>query len=288
MTKVFGNITHSVAAFFQPIAAILIFAAAIALLCYSVACGLGYAHWLNMPLTFGAVTYTDAGFYVQSYLTAFAVGLLFYLPSNMRVMALETSHRRFHITMDDVTSAYYSAHRADRENLFKLKSEFDSIRERMAFLSQHPELAELEPNVMEVAAQMSHVSRYLADTYSNKNVQRARDFLIQRQQEIEDFNQRLDNAKSTTLELRQWVQRIEMDEAVATAQLERLKDELREVMPEFIATSPEEPDAPEASQEALPIAVGDTHLALPHPDDAEVVPDDPRIVSLLAKRKQAQ
>lgn len=287
MTKAAQNIIHSLASFFQPISAIAMCILAIALVAYTISCGLGHSAWLHLPLTFGNTTYADAGIFVQSGVTAFAASMLFYLPSNMRVMALETSHRRFLITMDDVTGAYHQAHRADRENTFKLKSEYDSIRERMAFLNQHPDLAELEPNVMEVAAQMSHVSRQLAETYSDKNVIRARDFLIQRQEEIETFNERLDAAKATTLELRKWLGQVEMDEAVANAQLARLREELRELMPELLNTPlPEEYQ--EMLEPALPKAVGDSHMAETAPHDAEVIPDDPRIVSLLAMRKQAQ
>ena len=65
---------------------------------------------------------------------------------NDRVMRLENSHRSFRVTMWDVAQAYQAAHAADRDGCFRLKSEFDSVRERLEHLRRHPDLGVLEPD----------------------------------------------------------------------------------------------------------------------------------------------
>ncbi|MFC2968339.1 hypothetical protein [Acidimangrovimonas pyrenivorans] len=65
------------------------------------------------------------------------------------------------------------AHGGDREGVFALSSEFDSMRERLTHLRKHPDLSGLEPELLELAAQMSHLSRDLARVYSDEKVARA-------------------------------------------------------------------------------------------------------------------
>ena len=214
----------------------MVFVLGVGLAGYSVACALGYATWLSLNMQFGEVLLLDVGMYVQLFIAAFSLTLCAFLPSSNRVMVLENSHRQFQIRMEDVSRAYFEAHRGDREGLFQLRHEFDSVRERIAFLREHPDLSELEPSVIEVAAQMSHLSRELAKVYSDKEVARARDFLLQRQQEVEDFNQRLVKAKQVTTDMRVWIDKIEMEEAVAESQLYRLTEELTELLPELDAS----------------------------------------------------
>ncbi|WP_425098488.1 DNA repair protein [Tropicibacter sp. S64] len=222
----------------QRIAFVAIACAALGLLAYTGASALGHAPWLSLSLAFGDVTYPEAGIYVQSGITALAVLLCFFLPANARMMALETSHRKFHMNQKDVARAYSLAHTADRTGVFQMKGEFDSIRERIAFLRDHPDLAELQPSILELAAQMSHVSAELADTYSDRNLARARDFLIARQQEIDLFNERIEAAKGLAVEIRRWTEQVELEESVAKAQLERLRDELHGLLPEIARTPP--------------------------------------------------
>lgn len=263
----------------QRLAMTLVVLTAVGLTGLAVAAGLGLVPWLEMTATFGEMSYPQAGMAVQLAVTFLAVLLCFYLPGNARIIALENSHRSFHIGMRDVTRAYAAAHRADREGVFELQSEFDSIRERMEFLRSHPDLLDLEPGVIEVAAQMSHLSRELADTYSDNNVQRARDFLIQRQQEIEDFNERVEDAKAVTTEIRRWLTRVEMEEDVARSQLSWLREELTEILPELLPDAGEstaDETAPEAHPGPVPAAVW--------PDEADDYDGDDRIVALLARR----
>ena len=253
-------------------------ASGLGLLGYTLACAFGYAPWLEMTATFGGVAYPQAGPVVQIGLTALVFGFCAFLPANARIMALETSHRRFQICMEDVARAYRLSHAADRDGVFRMRSEFDSVRERMAFLRDHPDLAELEPSVLEVASQMSHVSRDLAQTYSDRSVARARDFLIQRQQEIDEFNTRLDAAKATAAEMRVWIDTVELEESVAQAQLNRLHAELSEILPDLHGAE----DAPRIPERKVPASA--------NPSDQWDDPggymdnDDNRIVELLARR----
>lgn len=226
----------------QRIAFALIIAFALGAAGYTLCAAAGLAPWASLVVAFDGAAH-DAGPYLQVGVALLALCLCFFLPANARIMALETSHRSFQMGMSDVARAYAVAHASDRAGQFRLKGEFDSIRERIAFLRDHPDLAELEPSVLELAAQMSHVSAELAQVYSDANVARARDFLIARQQEVETFNDRIDKAKGIAGEMRQWIARVEMEEAMARSQLARLRDELHDLLTDVdLPQTP--PDAP--------------------------------------------
>ncbi|ETA51547.1 hypothetical protein [Ponticoccus alexandrii] len=233
----------------QRIAFAATIAVTLALLGMTVAAALGYAPWLNLPVGYGEAFYTDAGRAIQIGMTVLAVLLCYHLPTNARIMALENSHRSFHMGMRDVARAYALSHRCDREGVFSLKGEFDSIRERIAFLRDHPDLSELEPSVLELAAQMSHVSQELAETYSDRKVARAQDFLTARQQEVETFNERLEQAKAAANEIRTWAMQVDLEESVARAQLDRMRASLVDILPELDHAQPEAP-APEPQPDA--------------------------------------
>ncbi|MCV2891862.1 DNA repair protein [Lentibacter sp. XHP0401] len=211
----------------------LVILGALSALGYTALCAFGLMPWLEMQLSFGGATVENAGVWVQSGLTAFVVMLAFFLPSTKRILTLENSHRSFQLGMHDVARAYHHAHAADRSGNFKLSSEFDSVRERLVYLRNHPDLGSLEPDVLEAAAQMSHISKELSNIYSDDALARARDFLRQRQTEVENFNARLGNAKLVATELKHWLHEVELEESVAASQLERLRDELHEVLPEL-------------------------------------------------------
>lgn len=174
-----------------------------------------------------------AGMYLQIFVTILTAGICFFLPSNVRIMQLENSHRRFTVSMDDVARAYGAVHAADRGRTFQLSSEFDAVRERLAYLRDHPDLSTLEPALLETAAQMSYISRELAEVYSDEKIGRARDFLKQRQEEIAQFNSRLDQAKSISTEMKHWLHEVELEKSVAAAQLARLSEEMNEIMPQL-------------------------------------------------------
>jgi chromosome segregation ATPase len=149
--------------------------------------------------------------------------------------------------MNDVAQAYAAVHAADRKSTFQLSSEFDSVRERLAYLRDHPDLSTLEPQVLELAAQMSHISKELATVYADEKIDRARSFLKERQKEVELFNDRLDQAKQISTEMKHWLHEVELEESVAAAQLERLRKEMAEIMPEM-GTEKVVPLAPEVEE----------------------------------------
>lgn len=193
----------------------------------------GVLPWPELQLGFGGTVYAQAGQVAQIALTVLLLLLCVYLPSAQRVMRLETSHRRFAMGMEDVARAYALAHATDRAGTFTLSSEYDAVRERMAHLRAHPDLDGLEPEILELAAQMSRISQHLADTYSDAKVDRARAFLDQRQHEIDAFNDRINQAKQVTTELKSRLRAVEMDESVADSQIERLRESLAEILPEL-------------------------------------------------------
>jgi hypothetical protein len=50
---------------------------------------------------------------------------------------------------------------------------------------------------------------------------------------LDQFNARLDQAKVASTEMKHWLHEIELEESVAAAQLDRLRDELKDVLPEL-------------------------------------------------------
>ncbi|HBQ35990.1 MAG TPA: DNA repair protein, partial [Rhodobacteraceae bacterium] len=186
-TSIWGGVKRRVQNATQIIIALL--AITMVVLCAGAA--LGILPWLEIAASVDGMEVSNAGMIAQIGFTLFAVVMLFFLPSNARIMQLEKTHRNFHISMDDVAKAYTISHQADRDGLFKIGSEFDSVRMRIAHLRDHPALATLEPSVLEVAAQMSHEARDLAEIYSSERVKRARTFLMQRQQEVDTFQENL-------------------------------------------------------------------------------------------------
>lgn len=235
-----GVVVKSVRAFaylfqflMQRLALVVFVCAALALLFATGMAAFGQWSWITLSLQYQGAPVENAGMYAQIGLTALAVGICFFLPSNRRIMQLENSHRQFSIGMEDVARAYAAVHAADRQRTFQLSSEFDAVRERLAYLRDHPDLSTLEPALLEVAAQMSHISTELAQVYSDDRISRARSFLEQRQEEIALFNARLDQAKGISTEMRQWLHEVELEESVCAAQLQRLREEMQEILPEL-------------------------------------------------------
>jgi hypothetical protein len=220
---------HVVTSFVQQICTFLLIAATIGAVTTTVMALLGLLPWLDLQVGFGGTVVENAGMLAQIGLTALLVLLVGFLPSNARVRRLEVTNRDFHISMADVAQAYEYVHRADREGVFQLSREFDTMRERIAWMRQHPDLAEMEYDVLQAAAQMSIESHALAETYSNEKVERARSFLRQRQQEVEDYRQRISMAQATVGEIKRWMQAISVEEGLAEKQMERLQKDLAEV-----------------------------------------------------------
>lgn len=205
----------------------------IALLSTCLMAAFGFWPWIDLDIGLGGEPIENAGMFAQIGLTTLALTLIFFLPSSQRTMALENAHRSFSLGVHDVARAYHHAHAADRSGVFQQSSEFETVRERLAYLRDHPELEKLEPEILELASKMSYISRNLAETYSDDQVDRAWDFLRQRQQEVDRFNIRFEEARTIHLELKHWLTQVELEESVAAAQLERLRDELLEILPEM-------------------------------------------------------
>lgn len=206
-------------------------AMAIASIAYALACVLGLAPWLTLSVTFGTLAIPQAGMYLQIGLTVVLAAMAFYLPTQRRILALEHSHRRFQVSMDDVARAYHLCHTADRAGLFTTSAEFDQVRERLAHLRDHPDLEKLEPGVLEIAAQMSQQSRHLADVYSDEKVARAREFLRQRQEEVEAQQARIVEALHDCQEITKWATQVELEESIVASQLSRLDEKLQAALP---------------------------------------------------------
>jgi hypothetical protein len=203
-------------------------------------CLVGYWSWPELAFYWQGEPLYSAGMWAQIGLTVFAITLCFFLPTNARIQKLEVSHRRFEVSMDDIAQAYVVAHAGDRQGTFTLGETFEAMKERLTSLRDHPDLGTLEPEILEIAAAMSFASRDLAERYSDERVNRARGFLEQRQFELEQFNDRIEHAKAINLEFKTWMNRIELEENVAAAQMERLLDELERVLPE-LNSPPERP-----------------------------------------------
>jgi len=209
----------------------LIVVLALGLVATSVAAWAGALPWPDLMLSYGGQPVERAGMWAQLALTVLAVALTFYLPANARMTRLERSHRSFAMGMEDVTQAYRVAHSADRLGAFALSGEFDTMRARMEHLRNHPDLAHLEPELLQLAAQMSLETRELARTYSDEKVNRARTFLKQRQQEVQGLTDRLAAARRTCDELRVWMVDIRAEERSAQTQIKRLEADLKEILP---------------------------------------------------------
>jgi hypothetical protein len=130
-----------------------------------------------------------------------------------------------------VARAYRMAHAADRAGVFALSAEFDSMRARMDHLRKHPDLAHLEPEILQMAAQMSFETRELARAYSDDKVNRAKLFLQQRQEEVHSLTERISTVRHVVDDLRRWSADVDAEERIAQVQMKRLEADLREILP---------------------------------------------------------
>lgn len=215
----------------QALAIGLIACAAAAMLGATLGAALGLLPWLSLPLAFGDAPAFDAGRPVQVGLTALLLAIAFVLPSSVRVLRLEASHRRFAVGMEDIARAYHAAHADDRRGAFRMRSEFDAMRERLAHLREHPDLGGLEPDVLEIAAQMSVQSRRLAETYADDKVDRARRFLRERQEEVERTREVVAKAHHVARELKRISEAVDLEASAVESQRARLEQELAELLP---------------------------------------------------------
>lgn len=213
------------------VAAGLLTLLALAATAATVAAAAGVLPWLQVAATFGETVVPWAGLAIQIAVTVILVALSAMVPALLRVGRLEAAHRSFSMGMDDVARAYHVAHAQDRKGAFRLKSEFDAVRERLALMKDHPDLAGLEPGVLELAAQMSTQTRKLAETYSDEAVERAQRFLQQREEEVERSRELIARAHHSARELKRWTENVELEEQVLESQLGRLEEDMDEILP---------------------------------------------------------
>ena len=215
----------------QSAAQAILVMAALGLVVLTGAAGFGAVPWPTVSASFGGVALPQAGMWAQIGLMVLVVLLCLYLPANMRMARLERTHRSFAMGMEDVARAYRMAHAADRAGVFALSGEFENMRVRMDHLRRHPDLAHLEPEILQMAAQMSFETRELARAYSDDKVGRAKMFLQQRQEEVQSLTDRITTVRSVVNDLRRWVADVEAEERVAQVQMRRIEADLRELLP---------------------------------------------------------
>lgn len=218
---------------FQTLAFWIVAALTLFLVTTTLMAALGALPWPDIPLRWGDRALPQAGMFAQIALTALCVLVCLVLPANARMARLERGHRSFDLGVEDVARAYRIAHAGDRAGVFALPSEFDAVRERMDHLRKHPDLSHLEPELLQLAAQMSFAARDLARIYSDDRVERARAFLRHRQQETQAMAERLQTARQTADELRRWLTEVEREERHADIQIKRLEADLRDLLPEL-------------------------------------------------------
>jgi len=192
----------------------------------------GALPWLSLPARLGD-TVIDVGPALQSGLALTFLAILALVPGTARVRRLEAAHREFRVGMEDVTRAYWAAHAADRAGVFALHREFDAVRERFEFLRRHPDLSELEPELLELAAQMSTEARELARLYSDEKVARAEAMLLERRTEADRTGRLIERAHVVTRDLRRALAEVEMEEDVLRSRIAMLRDELEEIWSEI-------------------------------------------------------
>jgi hypothetical protein len=99
---------------------------------------------------------------------------------------------------------------------------------------------------------MSQQSHRLAEIYNDERVDRARAFLAQRQQEVEEQQARIAEALRACRELMRWNSQVELEESVVASQLQQLDEQLQELLPalgySFDGAKAEAEEAPEGAQ----------------------------------------
>lgn len=218
---------------FQQFAVGLVGVSAASALFVTMGAAVGVMPWLEFEVQYGASVFSHAGMALQISLTLLLVALCAYLPANRRILNLETSHRDFRMSMADVSEAFSACLKADLDGYFKTEGEFDAVRERFAFLREHPDLETLEPEIMELAAQMSKESSSLTKTFSTEKIERAQTFLKQRQAEIARFEAHLDRAARACSDLSALAEQIDDQENQLTEKRQDIERTLRGALREL-------------------------------------------------------
>ncbi len=193
--------------------------------------GLVWAEVVMLPVlnvTLADSTVANVIPYIGTGLSLIGVVITILIPGTKRTLALERSHREFRSGINDVAEAYSKAHAADRSGVFSLLGEFDGVRERFELLKTHPDLKDMEPEILTLAAQMSYTSRALATAFSDDIVARAQDFLKQRHYELKQSEEEIENASRLLQIIRREARDLALKEQVIDSQLARLVESISE------------------------------------------------------------
>lgn len=201
----------------------------LALLAVSLLAFAGVLPWLHLEVSYLEKSVPWAGQAFQIGMTVLFLLLAVYVPTNRHIMMLEATHRNFAIGMDDVARAYQAVHLADRKTSFEMEREFDAVRERFEYLKSHPDLPEIDGELLTIAAQMSHQSRDLAKDFSEERIARAQNSLRERQRDVGELEERIVAANALSIEIRRGLEDVEFAENSASSQLMRLREELAEL-----------------------------------------------------------
>ena len=196
---------------------------------YPILAALGMLEWVKIPIIYGGTEY-DIGAHVSIALALVFIALCAIVPSSARVLKLEVSHRDFRITMDDVKESFKQVFEEDRRGIFTLPGEFDGVRERMDTLLADPTLGDHDRNILVLAAQMGQASKELAEAFSEENVQRARESLEHRLQDIKQAEELIEKADTVSQELQGKLQSIQMQEGAQQEVAQQLIDELETIL----------------------------------------------------------
>lgn len=181
-----------------------------------------------LTVTLADGTVHNALMYIAGAMSLIGIIIAALIPGSKRVLSLEQSHRNFQMNLQDVVVAYNIAFAADRNGMFRLPGEFDSVRERLEFLQSYPDLKNQEPEILTLAAQMSYQSRHLAQAFSTEAVFRAEDFLRQRKYELERGEKRIEDANAILARVRTEARNLALSEQVQDSQITRIIETLTE------------------------------------------------------------
>ena len=137
------------------------------------------------------------------------------------MLEFHLERRDFSLQLEDVQEAFATLFAYDREGVFTLPGEYDAIRERIRAARNHPDLLQMNGEVLEVAAELSYVLRDLAATYSTERVKDARDAIKTAHQRVAELEERVKIIKAVEEEVRREVVPLEMDKSIAESELRR-------------------------------------------------------------------
>jgi hypothetical protein len=191
----------------------------------------GQLPWKHLTDPIDSYIVKDNGIILQISICLFLVLAALLLSTLSRLARLERLQKTSALSLPDIATAYRLSHAADRKGAFALVGEFDQMRLRMDHLRNHPDLQDLQDDLLMIAAQMSMQTRDLARIYSDENVNGATDFLHQRQLDVQALSDQLTIARTTCDELRACTTTIDADDDQIRQHIEQLEHELKDILP---------------------------------------------------------